>query len=230
MKTPFGWTCPFCNHATTINEDNYFLTENTVNHGSKYGFIYIVNEYIVCPNPDCGEFTLRTFLHRGLINPNGTHKKECDPMYSRTLIPKSNAKCFPEFIPKPILDDYNEACLIQELSPKASATLSRRCLQGMIRDFWKVSGNNLFDEINRIRDKVDPTTWDAIDSVRTIGNIGAHMEKDINTIIDVDLEEARLLITLIEDLITDWYIVSHERALRYQKIIETKEKIKSEKK
>jgi len=151
-------------------------------------------------------------------------------MYSRTLIPKSNAKCFPEFIPKPILDDYNEACLIQELSPKASATLSRRCLQGMIRDFWKVSGNNLFDEINRIRDKVDPTTWDAIDSVRTIGNIGAHMEKDINTIIDVDLEEARLLITLIEDLITDWYIVSHERALRYQKIIETKEKIKSEKK
>jgi len=100
----------------------------------------------------------------------------------------------------------------------------------MIRDFWKVSGNNLFDEINRIRDKVDPTTWDAIDSVRTIGNIGAHMEKDINTIIDVDLEEARLLITLIEDLITDWYIVSHERALRYQKIIETKEKIKSEKK
>lgn len=67
------------------------------------------------------------------------------------------------------------------------------------------------DEIEAIQDKVDPTTWAVIDAIRKIVNIGAHMEKDINLIIDVDSEEAQLLIGLIEMLIKDWYIVKHER-------------------
>ena len=52
------------------------------------------------------------------------------------LIPESDAKVFPDYIPQQIREDYVEASKIKELSPKASATLSRRCLQGMIRDFW----------------------------------------------------------------------------------------------
>ena len=72
---------------------------------------------------------------------------------------------------------------IRDLSPKASATLARRALQGMIRDYWKVSKGRLIDEIDAIKEKVDPITWKAIDAIRRIGNIGAHMEKDINVII-----------------------------------------------
>lgn len=34
--------------------------------------------------------------------------------------------------------------------------------------------------------------------VREIGNIGAHMEADINVIIDVDPDEAQILIDLVE--------------------------------
>ena len=117
------------------------------------------------------------------------------------LIPTSKAKIFPDYVPKPIIDNYTEACQICELSPKASATLSRRCLQGIIRDFWGVKGRNLADEINQIKDKVDPLIWEAIDSVRKIGNIGAHMEKDINLVIDVEPKEAVALIELIETLI-----------------------------
>jgi len=104
--------------------------------------------------------------------------------------------------------------MISELSPKASATLSRRALQGMIRDFWKISKNRLADEINALRDKVDSTIWDAIDGVRHVGNIGAHMEKDIDIIVDVEPEEAGQLIWLIEVLIKDWYINRAEREAR----------------
>ena len=125
--------------------------------------------------------------------------------------PQSHAKQFPRYIPKPIIADYEEACLIQNLSPKASATLARRCLQGMIRDFWGVKEPTLFAEINAIQEKVDPQTWQAIDGVRSIGNIGAHMEKDINLIIDVEPNEAGALIILIETLIENWYIAKHER-------------------
>ena len=127
------------------------------------------------------------------------------------MIPYSQAKVFPDYIPTQILDDYNEACLISDMSPKASATLARRCLQGILRDFWKVKPDTLFNEIEEIKHKTDPQTWDAIHSIRKIGNIGAHMEKDIDLIIDVDPDEALMLIKLIEILIKDWYILREER-------------------
>ena len=134
------------------------------------------------------------------------------------LMPESNAKPFPDYIPAPIIADYREACRIAALSPKASATLARRCLQGMIRDFWKISKARLKDEIDALEEKVDPQTWEAIDSVRSIGNIGAHMEADINVIVDVDPDEATLLIGLIETLLADWYIARHNRQQRMSKI------------
>jgi hypothetical protein len=120
----------------------------------------------------------------------------------------------PSCVPAAITADYTEACLIRDLSPKASATLSRRCLQGMIRDFWKISKARLVDEIKELQSHIDSTTWDAIDAVRSVGNIGAHMEKDINVIVDVEPEEAQLLIGLIELLIKEWYVARHDREQR----------------
>lgn len=84
----------------------------------------------------------------------------------------------------------------------------------MIRDYWKVKPGRLVDEIAAIQPQVDPLTWDAIDAVRKIGNIGAHMEKDIGVIVDVDPNEADLLIELIETLLREWYINREERRVR----------------
>ena len=139
---------------------------------------------------------------------------EGDQEQAWSLIPDSRAKTFPSYVPLAILEDYREACLIQDLSPKASATLARRCLQGMIRDYWKVKPGRLIDEIAAIQQKVDPVTWHGIEAVRKLGNIGAHMEKDIDLILDVDPDEATLLIKLIEMLIRDWYITTEERRIQ----------------
>lgn len=85
----------------------------------------------------------------------------------------------------------------------------------MIRDFWKISEKlNLFQEIEAIREFVTSDTWEAIDAVRKIGNIGAHMEQDVNLIVDVDPKEANILIQLIESLFEDWYIERHKRQER----------------
>ena len=87
----------------------------------------------------------------------------------------------------------------------------------MIRDFWGVSTKRtLWDEIEALKDKpgISSETWDAIDAVRKVGNIGAHMEKDINVIIDVDPNEAAALIGLIEMIIEDWYVARHRRQER----------------
>jgi hypothetical protein len=44
------------------------------------------------------------------------------------------------------------------------------------------------------------------------------MEEDINLIVDVDPNEAELLIGLIETLIRDWYIIREERKARLLQI------------
>jgi hypothetical protein len=83
-----------------------------------------------------------------------------------------------------------------------------------LRDFWKVKSGRLVDEIDQIKDRVDPLTWDAIDALRKLGNIGAHMERDINFLVDVDPQEAELLIGLIETLLKEWYVGREERKAR----------------
>jgi aminoglycoside/choline kinase family phosphotransferase len=44
------------------------------------------------------------------------------------------------------------------------------------------------------------------------------MEKDVNIIIDIDEDEALLLIKLLEDLFQDWYINRHEQEERNKKL------------
>ena len=61
---------------------------------------------------------------------------------------------------------------------------------------------------------VNPDTLDAIDHVRHIGNIAAHMEKDINLLLDVSANEAQTLIGLIELLFEEWYVAKHVRERR----------------
>ncbi len=160
------------------------------------------------------------FLYEAVRTTAGWYNPTNGPLKSWQLIPASNAKVYPDYVPKPIRDDYMEACLIRDLSPKASATLSRRCLQGMIRDFYEVKKDNLYLEIEAIKEKVAPLTWDAISAVRGVGNIGAHMGRDINVIIDVEPQEAAMLTGLIEILMEDWYITQHERQQRLESIVE----------
>lgn len=219
----FSWSCPYCNRDTTITDSNTDTHNYRFNSLNKEGNLDLVIRVIVCPHPKCREYTISANLFKvGTATDalgNRSYKRADAPFMEWTLKPKSGAKPFPAYIAKPILDDYNEACLILNDSPKASATLSRRCLQGMIRDFWGITKARLIDEIAELKGKIDPITWDAIDAVRGVGNIGAHMEKDINLIVDVDPEEAQLLIGLIEFLLKDWYVGRHERAEQTKRVI-----------
>ncbi len=141
-------------------------------------------------------------------------------------MPPSRAKVLPEYVPRAIIEDYEEACQICALRPKGAATLARRCLQGMIRDFWRIRRKNLAREIDALRGKVTDATWKAIDGVRKLGNIGAHMEKDINMIVDVEPGEAERLTWLIEHRVKDWYVRrkdNEERLSEIARIADTKQ-------
>ena len=214
----FNWTCPHCERAVTISEYQMVRKDTVLSLDNADGRRILRTLFIVCPNPDCRRFTLTADLRFSRELPNRSESIGAS-VQKWNLIPPSRAKTFPSYIPQAILDDYREACLIQDLSPKASATLSRRCLQGILRDFWQVKPGHLVNEIDQITDKVDPETWAAIDAVRKIGNIGAHMGKDISLIVDVDPNEAELLIGLVETLINEWYIAREVRQNRMKAIV-----------
>lgn len=213
------FTCPYCNKPTTATEPHRYEREVEIELGndSDLGRVHMLVRAISCPNSDCNQL----FFHTSLVNKSWSQpvsRYVYNTLHEWQLLPESNAKVLPDYVPEPIREDYYEACRIKDLSPKASATLARRCLQGMIRDFWKITKNRLKDEIDELEDKVDPATWSSIDAVRGVGNIGAHMEKDINVIINVEPEEAQLLIGLIEQLIEDWYVDRENRRLRTESL------------
>ena len=217
-STPISWTCPFCNRVATVTnyniDDGYCILFDE----SKHGIVGISFESTRCPNTDCREVQLEILFNEYKNQSSGRYSVRRH-IGTWALRPESNAKTQPDYIPKSIRDDYNEACLIAKKSPKASATLSRRCLQGMIRDFWGIEERTLFAEINALENLVDSDTWDAITAVKDFGNIGAHMEKNIDLIIPVDPDEAQLLIDMIEQLFEEWYVQRYQREQRMELIV-----------
>lgn len=155
------------------------------------------------------------------------HCKGEDLLALRRILPTVYSKPQPSYIPASLREDYEEACAIRDLSPKASATLARRCIQGMIRDFCGISRSTLNAEIKELRKQLDDGSAPrylseesiiAIDNVREIGNIGAHMERDISIIVDVDPDEAQKLINLIEMLFSEWYIAKETRRAKLEEL------------
>ena len=174
-----------------------------------------------CSNPDCRRTTIDVEIGRFYNNPySGMRRDPSNFILKQRLLPQGTARVFPNYIPPALLEDYREACLIRDLSPKASATLVRRCIQGMIRDFCGIEKATLHAEINALKELADTSTApkgvtqetvEAIDQVRRIGNIGAHMEKHIDQIIPVEPDEAAVLISLVEILFEEWYMARHRR-------------------
>jgi len=216
--TAYSWTCPFCQRPVTIRSETDISSDKTeLRIDNSDGLRLAQARFIVCPNPKCRKISFDVELYSANYTSTGYSRvfRKRTLLNSWQLIPESKAMSFPSYIPPAILGDYNEACLILNKSPKAAATLARRCLQGIIRDFWqvKIKSGRLSDEIKEIESKVDPKTLEAIDSVRSVGNIGAHMEQDINLIVDIEPKEADLLVGLIEILLKDWYIARYEREI-----------------
>lgn len=222
-----GFQCPYCSMIMPISDDTFssqtpgFRNTRVISWSSDHKPTVTSSlqiDFYNCPN--CGEYSIKA---KGL----GAAVEDVNNINIR---PTSLAKKFPEYIPKSIRQDYEESYAIVELSPKASATLSRRCLQGMIRDFWGITKSRLIDEINALQDIIPSAQWRVIDGVRRIGNIGAHMEKDINSIVDIEPDEAHKLLKLIEHLLEQWYINRNEQDLLYADIIGIDENKQSERK
>lgn len=141
--------------------------------------------------------------------------------------PKANArKPLPSTIPPEFTNDYNEACLVLNDSPKASAALSRRCLQHILREKAGIKKGELFNEIQEVLESKQLPSYlsENLDIIRKIGKFAAHPNKSKATgeIVDVEPHEAEWNLDVLEGLFDFYFIQSEDnkqkRALLDKKI------------
>jgi hypothetical protein len=117
--------------------------------------------------------------------------------------------------PSEIVEDYKEACLVISESPKASAALSRRCLQNLLRLVGGVKPGDLSTEIQQVLDsgKLPTAVAENIDAIRNIGNFAAHPNKSKGSgeVLPVEPDEAEWTLDVLESLF-DFYFVQPARA------------------
>ena len=189
LKLGDSWQCPHCRRDATIGEANasWSQIDSHISANPQQRFVALI---ITCLNSECGKNTVVCDL---FTKEQADDYDFCLELEESWQLTPYSALPFPDYVPAGIRQDYAEACSILDASPKSAATLARRCLQGMIRDFWKVEEANLAQEIAAIKSKVNADTLKAIDTVRKIGNIGAHMEKEVDRVIDIKSGEAAKL-------------------------------------
>src|SRR5688572_22433471 len=119
----FNWTCPYCTNKTIITSVSYSRDQSQLLIANAEGKREVQFEWIVCPNEDCKRITLTATMHEIEIEEN--EYKKLKIIKTWRLLPFLSARVFPEYIPIHLINGYEEASSILELSPSASAALSR---------------------------------------------------------------------------------------------------------
>lgn len=212
------WRCPSCGSPAQLTADRVqgavFALPGAGTEGPRALRIMTV----ACPDHLCGQLEVTATMHALETDRSGGQTPVEPPLKRWELLPGAGAKQLPNYVPEVIGREYAEAMQVLPVSPSASATLARRCLQAIVRDYWGVKGNYLADELDLIQDRVDEETWQAIEAVRRSGNIALHFEKGVNVMTDTDADEPKLLIGLIDYLVENWYVARRRRQQRLASI------------
>ena len=198
--------CPHCLVTIFVEPWRISLEQDLEFHWYISGFL--------CPS--CHRYVLHLVKHPiGPWSPRyglGSLVAAPEDAVSSLIHPKAtNRQPVPAEVPEEFTADYREACLVLADSPKASAALSRRCLQHILQEKSSATTqNNLAKTIEEVID--DPSTprdvADSLDMVRNIGNFSAHPNKSTNTgeIVPVEPVEAEWCLDVIE-MLFDLYFV-----------------------
>jgi len=146
-----------------------------------------------------------------------------------TIYPTSTAtRSISPDVSDPYRQDFLEAIQILPLSAKASAGLSRRIIQALLREKAGTKSKDLRDQIEEVLDaQIFPShIADDLHAARNIGNFGAHETKDKSSgeILDVEPGEAEWTLDVAEAML-DFYFVEPAKATKRRS--ELNEKLKA---
>lgn len=207
--------CPHCGKAFHDNWSSSHLWRQNAAGSSFWrreegGHVEWYGKTTICPA--CNDIIVR-LLALFTNNPNKPDYKEFQ-VYPQNILRKPT----PKEVPQDIKDDYEEACNVIPISHKASAALSRRCLQAILRG-QGYNQKDLAQQIDALLKepslaKAIPTALrDTVDVIRSFGNFSAHPITDQTTlqIIEVEEGEAEWCLEILDEMF-DHYYVKPQRA------------------
>jgi len=207
-------TCPHCRHAATFDEPptNRMVGQrmeriNTAlsAHGDKE-YVHVYSS--VCPN--CLKPIVVMTVREETTN------KVLD---RRLIFPPNVVRAVPPEVPPHIGEDFAEAAAVISLSEKASAALSRRCLQSVLNE--KIGKRkDLSTQIDEAIKQLPTRIGENLDCIRQVGNYAAHPEKveSTGTIVDVEPEEANWTLDVLEELFDHYYVMPKKAEERRAKL------------
>ncbi len=165
---------------------------------------------VVCAG--CGQDTL--FVRRWHIHNPGADVGDPEQVteWIRQALPIGRSpRKFPKS-PMDPKDDYHAACKVLDVSPEASACMSRRALQSILRE-QGYNQKDLAPQVDALLAETDPlrllppALHAQVDAIRGFGNFGAHAQNDKSTleIIPVEPGEAEWCIEIVEALFDHYY-------------------------
>ena len=187
---PEDMDCPHCLRAINVMWNTLELDGLTTERWNAY--------YGECPS--CNRMILR------LVNLDVG-----DDWFSDGFLayPVENIESAPKGTPVKYAKQYMRALEILYINPDASAALSRRCLQELLREEVKVTKGKLSEEIQQVVTSKDLPSYleESLGYIRKVGNLGAHPEKDLHTdkIVSVEPNEAKWVLDTLHDLLDHYF-------------------------
>ncbi len=190
--------CPNCCTAIHLDiRDQIAYPEKTQRGGEKEG---IEVGHGFCP--ECNQ--LIVFVRHGNCRFVEDRTELVSARSEEVIYPRIVRRCGDPEVPSQYREMFNEAASVLQISAKASAALSRRLLQVILRDEYAVSPGDLSNEIEQLlqRSDIPSSIKEEVDAIRNVGNFAAHPNKYKTTgeIVDVEPGEAEWLVEILEHL------------------------------
>jgi hypothetical protein len=193
--------CPHCGKGfhDTWHFAEVFVDTDTVS-------VKWISKVTICPA--CLDATIELSKHR-MTSGGGWGMGKVFRVYPNS----TSRKPTPTEVPEEIKVDYEEASKVLPLSNKASAALSRRCLQTILRTQGYIQ-KDLAQQIDALIAEPDPkksiptSLRMTVDVIRNFGNFSAHRITDQTTlqIIDVESEEAEWCLDILDEMFDHYYV------------------------
>lgn len=189
--------CPYCNLGISMEFEEGFVHPDKDFEKTGNGLLV---EWDICP--ECDGTIIQ--MHQGKYKKTEYGGTLSDTVSKFIIFPLNSTRQVESEVPDSYKGEFLEASAVLNISPKASAALSRRVLQSVLRNKFGISHRSLAAEIDEFISLPSIPSYlsKAVDAIRNVGNFAAHPLKDTNTgeIIDVEPGEAEWLLEVLEAL------------------------------
>jgi hypothetical protein len=152
--------------------------------------------YFECPN--CSHLVVLSMVQR----------KSATKPDIRHVWPYSPLRLVPSEVPENLKTDYLEAVEVLPISAKASAALSRRCLQTVLTEAGGAKAKELSRQIDEVLPRLPSHLAEIVDAVRAVGNFAAHPIKSQSSgqVVEVEPGEAECNLDVLDGLFDFYYV------------------------